>query len=66
MTMLNKVREETKNNEEKTALSRALMRMAMQAGDEKAMNIYAEEANKLSNGTNAMTVHKFVQQIFIL
>lgn len=65
MTMLNKVREETKNNEEKTALSRALMRMAMQAGDEKAMNIYAEEANKLSNGTNAMTVHKAMRSIFL-
>lgn len=63
--MLDKVRQETKNQEEKVILTRALMRMAMQAGDERAMNYFAEKANKLSSGTNEMIVHKAMRSIFL-
>ncbi|KAF1747446.1 hypothetical protein GCK72_023908 [Caenorhabditis remanei] len=63
--MLDKVRQETKNQEEKIILTRALMRMAMQAGDEKAMNYFAEKANNISSGTNEMIVHKAMRSIFL-
>ncbi|CAP23264.2 Protein CBG02113 [Caenorhabditis briggsae] len=62
---LDKARQETKNQEEKVVLTRALMRMAMQAGDEKAMHYFAEKASHLSNGTNLMIVHKAMRSIFL-
>uniref|UniRef100_A0A1I7TCM9 COP9 signalosome complex subunit 2 n=1 Tax=Caenorhabditis tropicalis TaxID=1561998 RepID=A0A1I7TCM9_9PELO len=62
--MLDKVRQETRNQQEKIILTRALMRMAMQAGDEKAMNHFAEKANNLSSTSNEMIIHKAMRSIF--
>ena len=56
--ILDKVRQETNDKEEQTVLTRALMRMGMQAGDEKAMNFFAEKANNLSATSNEMIIHK--------
>ncbi|EGT30122.1 hypothetical protein CAEBREN_02352 [Caenorhabditis brenneri] len=63
--ILDKVRQETNDKEEQTVLTRALMRMGMQAGDEKAMNFFAEKANNLSATSNEMIIHKAMRSIFI-
>ncbi|CAI2356712.1 unnamed protein product [Caenorhabditis sp. 36 PRJEB53466] len=65
MLLMENICNETEDQDEKTTLSRALMRMAMQAGDEKAMNLYAEKASKLSSGDSEMTLHKAIRSIFL-
>uniref|UniRef100_A0A8R1HZ84 Uncharacterized protein n=1 Tax=Caenorhabditis japonica TaxID=281687 RepID=A0A8R1HZ84_CAEJA len=65
MTMLGKVRSETKDPQEKNILTRALIRMAMQAGDEKAMNFYVEKASNQTAGSNELLLHKAMKSIFL-
>lgn len=62
MTLLEETRKEMRNQEEKNTLTRAMMRMAMQAGDEKAMNFYLEKANKATPGSSELLFHKWVMK----
>ncbi|CAB3400870.1 unnamed protein product [Caenorhabditis bovis] len=65
MAILEQVRNDNSDMNEKLEITRAMMRMAMQAGDEKSMNLQAEYAHKYSAGTNEMILHKAFRSIFL-
>ncbi|CAI5456053.1 unnamed protein product [Caenorhabditis angaria] len=65
MSFMENIRIGMKSVEEQVIVSRAMMRMAMQAGDEKSMNIYAEKANQYNSTANEMVLHKALRSIFL-
>ncbi|CAD6185137.1 unnamed protein product [Caenorhabditis auriculariae] len=62
VNVLDKVVVETDDIKEKAIISQALMRMAMQAGDEKAMNYYAEKID--NNNSEDAVLHKTLRSLF--